>query len=119
MGTASIMNLLDRNKRREERVVTEVPVDLGGTKGITRNVSASGIFLEIDAGYALGSSMAFEVELNTPGGKMRLKGKGSIVRVEPRDKKAGVAMKITESTLEARDENECKQAAVSADFGSS
>lgn len=97
------MNLQDQNKRQEERVVTEVPVDLGGTKGITRNVSASGIFLEIDAGYALGSSMAFEVELNTPGGKILLRGKGSIMRVEQRDKKMGVAVKVTESILEARD----------------
>ena len=43
---------------------------------------------------------SFTVELDTPGGKMRLKRQGEIVRIEPRDKRVGVAVKITESTLE-------------------
>lgn len=103
MKAAAVMNPQDQNKRREERVASVVPVELGGTKGITRNVSASGIFFEIDAGYALGSSMAFEVELETPGGKMLLKCQGDIVRIEPRNKRVGVAVQITESKLEARD----------------
>ena len=40
------------------------------------------------------------MQLETPGGKMMLRCKGEIVRIEPRDKRVGVAVKIVESTIE-------------------
>jgi hypothetical protein len=90
----------ESNKRREERVNTALPVDLGTTKGITRDVSASGVYFEADATYALESEITFAVELDTPGGRMVLKCEGEIVRIEPREARVGVAVKIVESTLE-------------------
>jgi hypothetical protein len=90
----------ESNKRREERVSTALPVDLGTTKGITRDVSASGMFFEADATYALESEITFAVELDTPGGRMLLKCEGEIVRIEPRGARVGVAVKIIDSTLE-------------------
>jgi hypothetical protein len=90
----------ESNKRREERVGTALLVDLGTTRGITRDVSASGVFFEADATYALASEITFAVELDTPSGRMVLKCKGEIVRIEPRDARVGVAVKIIDSTLE-------------------
>ena len=90
----------DQDQRREERVSTSLPVDLGTATGITRDVSASGVCFEIDATYALASEISFAVQLETPGGKMRLNCRGSIVRIEPRGSRVGVAVKITESTME-------------------
>ncbi|HUF21846.1 MAG TPA: PilZ domain-containing protein [Burkholderiales bacterium] len=90
-----------RGQRKEERIVTSVPVDLGGSSGITRDVSASGIFFETDAAFAPGSTVRFKVELDTPSGKMKLRCCGSIVRVEHRNGKVGVAVHITESVMEA------------------
>ena len=89
-----------REHRKEERVSTALPVDLGGAKGVTQDVSASGIFFETDADYAPGHAISFAVELDTPGGRMRLKCEGEIVRVEPRNGRVGVAVKITQSVLE-------------------
>jgi hypothetical protein len=91
---------LEKQKRKEERVSTELPVYLGGAIGKTRDVSASGVLFETDASYALGNSISFAVELDTSGGKMVLRCQGDIVRIEPRGKKVNVAVKITESTLE-------------------
>lgn len=91
----------DRGHRKEERVSASLPVDLGTATGVTKDVSASGIFFETDVSYARGSTIRFAVELNTPGGKMWLKCRGHIVRVELRGKRVGVAVKITESTLVA------------------
>ncbi|MEK7752636.1 MAG: PilZ domain-containing protein [Acidobacteriota bacterium] len=91
----------DKRQRKEERVSATLPVNLGTAKVITKDVSASGIFFETDAAYAIDSTISFTVELNTPGGKRLLKCRGSIVRVERRGEKVGVAVKITESTLEA------------------
>ena len=86
-------------KRREERVFAELPVDLGSTTGLTRDVSASGVFFEIDWNHRLGSRIEFAVEMVTPGGKMLLKCEGEIVRVEPRGARVGVAVRIVESSL--------------------
>lgn len=89
-----------REKRREERVCTALPVDLGTATGITRDVSASGIFFETDASFTAGSAIDFTMEFDTPGGRMILKCRGSIVRTEAHDSRLGVAVKITESTME-------------------
>ena len=95
------MTKRNRNQRTEERVSAALPVDLGTATGITTDVSASGISFETDATYAFGSTVDLTVEFETPGGKMLLKCHGNIVRIEPRGKKVGVAVKITESTMEA------------------
>lgn len=97
------MEQREQEKRRDERIFTALPVDLGTATGITRNVSASGVFFEVDATYLLGSTISFTVALDTPGGKMMLKCEGEIVRIEPRDARMGVAVKIVESTLEPVD----------------
>ena len=99
------MDQRESNKRREERVSTALPVDLGTTKGITRDVSASGVFFETEAIYALGSEISFAVELGTPGGRMVLKCEGEIVRIEPRGQRVGVAVRIAESALDGTDKN--------------
>jgi PilZ domain-containing protein len=91
----------NRDKRKEERVSATLPVNVGSTAGIVRDVSASGIFFEIDANYTLGSSISFAVKLDTPSGYMNLKCLGEIVRIEPRESKVGVGVKIRESTMEA------------------
>ena len=58
------------------------------------------MFFETDAAYAVGSAISLKVELATPGAKMMLKCHGSIVRIELRGKRVGVAVKISESTME-------------------
>ena len=90
----------DQGQSREELVSAALPVDLGTATGITSDVSASGVFFETDATYALASEISFAVQLETPGGTMMLRCKGEIVRIEPRGSRVGVAVKITESTLE-------------------
>lgn len=95
------MERQDVNRRTEERVAAELPVNLGTATGTTRDVSVSGVYFEVDATYALGSGVEFEVTLETPGGRMLMKCRGDIVRIEPRDKRVGVAVRLTESKLEA------------------
>jgi Tfp pilus assembly protein PilZ len=90
-----------QNKRREERVSTMLPVDVENAAGIVRDVSASGIFFEIDARYTIGSLISFAVKLDTPSGDMNLKCRGKVVRIEPREARVGVAVEITESMMEA------------------
>jgi len=81
-------------------VPAALPVSLDGGTGITRDVSASGVFFETDVNYAPGSEISFAIELHGPAGKMMFKCQGLIVRVEDRGSKVGVAAKIIESRLE-------------------
>lgn len=93
----------DAGKKRAERVSWKSPVNLGFARGITRDISASGVFFETDADATcplLSSWMRFEVELDTPDCKILLKYLGEVVRVEPRNKKMGVAVRIIESSAE-------------------
>ncbi len=94
------MEAVSARKRMEERVTTARPVHLDQGTGITRNVSASGVFFETDVNYAAGSEISFSIELDGPGGKIMLRCQGQIVRVEQLDGKFGVAVKIIESRLE-------------------
>jgi hypothetical protein len=86
--------------RTEERISCGLPVDLGIATGVTRDISASGVFFETEATYPLSSSIQFQVKLDTPQDKMSVTCRGDIVRVEPRNKHVGVAVKITEELTE-------------------
>jgi hypothetical protein len=99
MRTAQLEKTQEEDHRREERVRAALPVDLEGATGITRDVSASGIFLETDASCATGSSTSLAIDFDTPGGKMTMSCAGEIVRVEPRGTRLGIAVKILQSTL--------------------
>ena len=92
---------LAMEKRREERMSVTRPVRLDRAAGVTRNISASGVFFEADVDYAIGSKILFAIELDGPQGeKLELITRGEIVRVERRDGKACVAVKIVASKLE-------------------
>jgi hypothetical protein len=90
-----------QNKRSEERVNVALPVKLDNATGLTRDVSASGICFEVDASFTAGSEISFVIEMEAFHEKMLLKCKGNIIRTEARGQKTGVAVKITESVMEA------------------
>lgn len=87
-----------KNKRREKRISAMLPVDLGGESGFAHDVSASGMFLEVDASYAIGSQISLAMNLNTPWGRVIFECQGTVVRLEPHNGKVGVAVQFTEST---------------------
>lgn len=92
-----------RHARKEERLSATLPVDLDAGTGLTRDVSASGIFFETDENFQPGSGISFAVQLDGPSGKLLMKCEGEIVRVEPRGGKVGVGVKIITSKLEPLD----------------
>jgi Tfp pilus assembly protein PilZ len=87
-----------KNKRNGVRVSAMLPVDLGGEPGFAYDVSASGMFLEADASYAIGSHISLAMNLDTPWGKVIFECQGTVVRLEPHNGKVGVAVQFTEST---------------------
>jgi PilZ domain. len=94
---------MKEGRRAAERVKVKLPVALDKATGLTRDVSASGIYFETQTPLAENSEVDFAIALDSPAGKLRLKCKGYIVRVESRGRKTGVAVKIADSWLEAVD----------------
>ena len=87
--------------RKEDRVSVSMPVNLANAPCYTRDVSATGVFLEANAPFVAGDKINFSIEFDSPGGKLILKCNGEIVRVEERNGKAGVAVKIVDSIMES------------------
>ena len=99
------------DRRREERVMVALPVTLEQGKGVTRNVSESGVFFEFPSkqtrltpGAMINFSMEFD---DLRGGVLRLtkvSAQGEILRVESQTGKVGVAAAITEYKFEPEKE---------------
>lgn len=88
------------HNRKDQRVDTPLLVYLDNARGVTRDMSASGAFFWAGREYAVGESINFAIELKTAGGRMMWKCRGDVLRTEPRDYMSGIAVKITESTME-------------------
>jgi hypothetical protein len=89
------------HRRCDERIATSFPVTVNGSAGKTRDISASGIFFEVDENTELGSKIHFSVQLDTPGGLLKLVCEGEVIRLEKRDGKLGVAAKILSQEMES------------------
>ncbi len=94
----------DHEKRTSSRIYTTVPLSLGDAKGISRDISASGVFFETDVAYVVGSEIGFTIDFDAAGVKLRFNCQGTIVRVEPKDtRRVGVAVRIVSSSMETID----------------
>jgi hypothetical protein len=94
---------VQESNRRDPRVKATLAVNMDGRiAGVTKDVSASGVFFETDEDMADGSPIEFTVEFDGPTGKFVLRCTGQVVRVERSGGKLGVAAKILDSKLEMR-----------------
>jgi hypothetical protein len=86
--------------RREERVPVSLPININNIEGVTRDISLSGICFESNQAYELGDVVRYVVAFGNMGGNLALKCRGEVVRVEHRQGKTYVSVKILESALE-------------------
>lgn len=85
--------------RREPRQPVDLPLRLdGGTEGVARNISPSGIYIEILGREPNGTTIV--VEMNVPGEGMTFRGRGKIVRMDHRDERTGIAVRLDDAKLE-------------------
>lgn len=95
--TLSRMDFTERRDDPRERLA--LPLDLGnGLKGITRDVSASGLYFEIPGRHELGGTLVFEMNLDDA--RMKFTAEGRIVRVEHLEGRTGIAVKLVSPRLE-------------------
>jgi hypothetical protein len=95
---------MGRDSRKNERVNAVIPVRLeDGHDGITRDLSPAGVYFVTAEKLRDGEPIRFTLEFDNAMGKLYLDCSGQVVRVEDREGKVGVAVKITESRLERRE----------------
>ena len=70
---------------------------MGGIQGLTRNISATGIYFETETAGEPGSRVRFTVEVNVRGEKLKLVCEGEVVRVEHNNGMLGIAAKLVNS----------------------
>jgi hypothetical protein len=89
-------------RRRGWRYPLNLGVSLGRSTGLSRDVSASGVFFETDASVSPGQVITFSFTLNDvyPELRLALQCKGKIVRVEQHEGRLGVAATIESWSLE-------------------
>ncbi len=78
-------------RRQSSRYRLELPLELDSARGHTRDVCASGAFLEFDEPFAPDAVISFALVF---GGGLRVRCEGDVVRVEAREGKVGVAVAI-------------------------
>lgn len=79
---------------RAERVRTALPVHLDGQRGSTRDVSLSGVYLEMPEGRCVGDELSFVIEYESNGRQIHMHLIGEVVRVERGDGRIGMAVQI-------------------------
>jgi hypothetical protein len=83
-----------------------MPVELAGVRGLTRNISATGVYFEAASIHPeLGTPVSLTIEVTMGGEKLQLVCDGEIVRVDPkRDGTVGIAAKLRNSFFSNADE---------------
>lgn len=102
MGTESPHPSTDRRQARRYRLA--LPVELRGGKGQTRDISTSGVFLELDIDHTFspGESVSFALQSEhaDPDHPVHLQCQGVVVRVEPHEGMVGIAVRFTSFQFE-------------------
>ncbi|WP_114971855.1 PilZ domain-containing protein [Rhodoferax ferrireducens] len=83
--------------RGADRFDTELPVEIGGVQGLTRNISATGIYFETEMTQDPGSHVHFSVEVHVHGQRQKLACDGEVVRINRKHGVLGVAAKLMSS----------------------
>jgi hypothetical protein len=76
----------------------DAPVELPNGKGVTRDLSTTGVYFVCDTPLRAGSRISFTIVLDDTLADIpvRMECEGTIVRIEPASGKVGVAVKLDE-----------------------
>jgi PilZ domain len=85
--------------QREPRYDAHWPLRMGQDSGVTRNLSASGLFFELDASAQPGQTISLCIDLDVVGRKMQWICQAQVVRTESKDGKLGVGARIVSQQL--------------------
>jgi hypothetical protein len=91
-----LSNLFKKKEpRREDRIRERLPVEVldDDGKGVTRDISSAGVYFETDKDYEVGSTITLTIDFESDP-RARIRCVGTIVRLEDRGSKVGVAVHV-------------------------
>jgi hypothetical protein len=90
------------DQRAEPRERLALPLKLSdGRHALTRDVSANGLYFEVEGPYLLGRLVDFELQL--PRARMKFTATAELVRIDKRGDRTGVAVKLLRPRLQTLD----------------
>ena len=94
-------SMLEQDKRRETRTAAAVPLYFNNGKGVTDDVSATGVFFwtESPADFAVGDQIKFTLVISGSATTATSECSGKIVRVLTRHTPKGVAVELFHPAL--------------------
>jgi hypothetical protein len=93
---------MTRDQRAQPRERLALPLKLGdGGRAVTRDISASGLYFQLEGPYRLGTMVDFELQL--PHARMKFTAVGQLVRIDHLGARTGVAVKLLDPRLTPMD----------------
>ncbi len=91
--------------KRSRRVSTELPTFADGVRGVTRDVSVTGVYIvQEQPCEKKGLHIEFWVDLKTPTGDLKLSAEGEVIRVEKVDDgRFGIGIKLLRQVIQSVD----------------
>lgn len=87
-------------RRVNPRECLALPLKLAdASRAVTRDISATGLYFEMQGAHVLSGPVDFELQL--PEVSMKFTASGEIVRVELKDGRTGVAVRLIDPRLDA------------------
>ncbi|MES2072797.1 MAG: PilZ domain-containing protein [Pseudomonadota bacterium] len=91
---------MEKKLRTDEREAVALVVALpDGNTGVTRDVSASGLYFTMDGEFRRGNIIDFSITLSINDRPLLLVGQGEVVRVEEQGQHSGIAIKMLHSQM--------------------
>lgn len=90
-----------QKKIRAERHSVAIPMSLGPKAGVVTDISATGLYFEIDQVQKLGSKISLTLDLDTPGGIIQVQCQAKIVRLEEKLGRIGIGATISDSSFKS------------------
>ena len=86
-------------QRLDSREALALPLKIGEHAAVTRDISASGMYLEMSGRHDVRGPLLFEMDLADA--HIRFSAEGEIVRIEHSEGKTGVAVRLLSARLQA------------------
>ena len=72
-------------------------MEINGSSGVTRNISATGVYFETSEEAAPGAKVSFTIEVLVNGESLKMVCSGEVVRVDHKEGRVGIAVKLANS----------------------
>ena len=91
----------EKHQPRAERIESNIPLQINGMSSIAKDISATGIFFELDETHEIGSKIQFQLDISTPGGPLVVLCEAQVTRVVKKDGQFGIGAKILNQEIKS------------------